>query len=165
VVGRVAVDFVAARDQDQWRRYAIEINLRMTGTTHPLMLMQMLNDGRYDPDVGVYRTGRGDERVYVATDVLHSPSYQGLGVEDLLDIAALHELHYRPWTDTGVVFHLTGALSQFGKLGITAIAADQQEADAFFAATRKALDTETMGVQAGEASSSRSASSGLPNDR
>src|SRR5690606_22235268 len=36
VLGRVAVDFVTVETEPgRWKHYAIEINLRMTGTTHP----------------------------------------------------------------------------------------------------------------------------------
>ncbi len=145
-IGRMAVDFIAVeRDEEpgRWDPYAIEINLRMSGTSHPLMLMKMLNDGRYNPESGLYLTHREEARSYVATDVLTAPSYRGLLVEDVLDIAAVHQLHYRPWTDTGVVFHLTGAISEFGKLGITAIGATDDEAQRWFEATRRALDDET----------------------
>jgi len=148
VLGRAAVDFVAVENADGgWDRYAIEINLRMSGTTHPMMIMKMLNSGRYDPESGIYLTGRGEPRCYVATDSLSSSGYRGLLVEDLLDIAAVNRLHYRPWTDTGVVFHLMGALSEFGKVGITAIGTTHEEAERWFAATREALDE---AVQKGE---------------
>ncbi len=146
VIGRAAVDFVAVErpdDEGGWDRFAIEINMRMSGTTHPLMTMKMLNDGSYDASTGLYFTRRGEARFYVATDSLSAPSYRGLLVEDLLDIAAVHQLHYRPWTDTGVVFHLTGALSEFGKVGITAIGQTQREAGDFFQAVRDVLDAET----------------------
>jgi len=145
VMGRIAVDFIAVRRSPEgpWEHYAIEINLRMTGTTHPLMLMRMLDGGDYDPSTGLYLTGRGDPRYYIATDSLTSERYRGLLVDDLLDIAAVHGLHYRPWADTGVVFHLCGALSQFGKLGITAIGGSPAEAQRSFDETRRVLDEET----------------------
>lgn len=149
VIGRSAVDFVTFRNPDgTWGRSAIEINLRMSGTTHPLMLMKLVNDGKYDAKTGVFRTRRGEERCYVASDSLMRPEYKGLAVEDLLDIAAVHGLHYRPWTDSGVIFQLTGALSQFGKVGITCIGATQIEAQQWFDATQGALDRE-VGLPAG----------------
>ena len=38
VLGRFAIDFVAVRDdQNRWHVYAIEINLRKGGTTHPFL--------------------------------------------------------------------------------------------------------------------------------
>jgi hypothetical protein len=143
-VGRVAVDFVTIEDDlGQWSRHAIEINLRMTGTTHPIMTLKLLNDGDYDADLGLYVTRRGEHRYYVSTDTLTSPAYRGLLPEDLLDIAAMHHLHYRPWAESGVVFHLLGALSQYGKVGLTAIGASPEEADYFFERAGQVLDLET----------------------
>jgi hypothetical protein len=146
VVGRVAVDFVAVENErGDWNRYAIEINLRMTGTTHPIMMMKLLNDGDYDPDRGLYLTRRREPRYYVSTDNLVEPHYQGLLPDDVLDIAAVHDVHYRPWKETGVVFHLLGAVSQFGKIGMTAIGATPEEAEAFYQRAKVVLDNETRG--------------------
>ena len=50
VIGRFALDFVVVKDQTgAWTSYAIEINLRKGGTTHPFLTLQFLTDGRYDP--------------------------------------------------------------------------------------------------------------------
>jgi hypothetical protein len=145
VIGRVAVDFVAVRQADgSWNTRAIEINLRMTGTTHPLMLMRMLNDGSYEPTSGLYRTARGDARFYLATDTLYRASYRGLLVEDLLDIAAVRSLHYKPWTDTGTLLHLVGSLSQYGKLGVTCVGETPEAARGWYDRFVGALDEETL---------------------
>jgi hypothetical protein len=147
VIGRAAVDFVAVEREAEpgsWDHFAIEINLRMSGTTHPLMIMRMLNEGAYDPTSGLYLTGRQEPRFYVASDSVYKPHYRGLVVDDVLDIAAVHELHYRPWTDTGVVFHLTGALSEHGKIGITAIGESPEMAQNWFERAAGALDLETQ---------------------
>lgn len=142
-IGRAAVDFVTVKRGQHWERFAIEINLRMSGTTHPLMILRMLNGGRYDPATGLYFTPRGEPRSYVACDAVQKPEYRGLLVEDLLDIAAVHKLHYRRWSDTGVIFHLMGALSQFGKVGFMAIGRTQEQARELFDAARQTLDEET----------------------
>jgi hypothetical protein len=143
-VGRLAVDFLCARaDDGTWRHYAIETNLRLGGTTHPMMLLRMMTDGRYESDTGLYLTPRGEPQFYVATDSMRSDSYRGLLVEDLLDIAAVNGLHYQAWSESGVLFHFTGALSEFGKLGITAVGKSPAEADHWFEQTRLVLDRET----------------------
>ncbi len=145
-VGRVGVDFITVQGEaGEWNRYAIEINLRMTGTTHPIMTLKLLNDGTYDPEQGLYITRRGEPRYYVSTDTLMAPHYRGLLPEDLLDLAAVHDLHYRPWNETGVVFHLLGALSEFGKIGLTAIGSTPEEAEQFYDEARQVLDLETLG--------------------
>ena len=53
MLGRFAVDFVVVRDgAGAWTPYAIELNLRKGGTTHPFLTLQFLTDGRYDPEHG-----------------------------------------------------------------------------------------------------------------
>ncbi len=150
VVGRVAVDFVTVKKDDgSWDRSAIEINLRMTGTTHPIMTLKLLNDGDYDPEKGLYLTRRAEPRYYVSTDNLMAPHYRGLLPDDVLDIAAVHEVHYQPWKETGVVFHLLGAVSQFGKIGLTAIGASPEEAEHWYQRAKEVLDLETLGGEKG----------------
>ncbi len=143
-VGRLAVDFICVRAGDGvWRQYAIETNLRLGGTTHPMMLLRMMTDGRYDPSTGLYLTPRGEPQFYVATDSMQAESYRGLLVEDLFDIAAVDGLHYQTWSESGVLFHFTGALSEHGKLGITAVGKSPAEADHWFETTGQVLDRET----------------------
>ncbi len=145
-VGRLAVDFLCTQASDgSWKHYAIETNLRLGGTTHPMMLLRMMTDGRYDPDTGLYLTPRNEPQFYVATDSMQSEPYRGLLVEDLLDIAAVDGLHYQAWSESGALFHFTGALSEFGKLGITAVGKSPDEADGWFERTRQVLDRETEG--------------------
>ena len=143
-VGRLAIDFLCVPAGDgSWKHYAIETNLRLGGTTHPMMLLRMMTDGRYDPDTGLYLTPRSEPQFYVATDSMRADSYRGLLVEDLLDIAAVDGLHYQAWSESGVLFHFTGALSEFGKLGITAVGKSPAEGDHWFEQTRQVLDRET----------------------
>jgi len=145
-LGRLAVDFICVQAGDgSWKRYAIETNLRLGGTTHPMMLLRMMTDGRYDADTGLYLTPRGEPQFYIATDTMRADSYRGLLVEDLLDIAAVDGLHYQAWSESGVLFHFTGALSEFGKLGITAVGKSPAEAEHWFEKTRQVLDRETKG--------------------
>ena len=145
-VGRLAVDFLCTQaDDGAWKHYAIETNLRLGGTTHPMMLLRMMTDGRYDADTGLYLTPRDEPQFYVATDSMRADSYRGLLVEDLLDIAAVDGLHYQAWSESGVLFHFTGALSEFGKIGITAVGKSPAEADHWFEQTRQVLDRETKG--------------------
>ena len=148
-VARLAVDFLCLKaDDGAWQHYAIETNLRMGGTTHPMMLLRMMTDGRYEPSTGLYLTPRDEPQFYVASDSMHSQQYRGLLVEDLLDIAAINGLHYQAWSESGVLFHFTGALSEFGKFGITAVGKSPAEADRWFQEVRDVLDRETAGARA-----------------
>lgn len=146
VLGRVAVDFVTVETEPgRWKHYAIEINLRMTGTTHPFMLLKLATHGDYDAKSGLYLTASGEPRYYVSTDNLTSPSYRGLLPPDLLDIASKHKLHFEPGQGTGAIFHLLGALSQFGKVGMTCVGRTPSEAEACAERVRSVLDSETRG--------------------
>ncbi|MDX1605096.1 MAG: peptide ligase PGM1-related protein, partial [Candidatus Competibacterales bacterium] len=145
VIGRFGVDFVACREQDRWRLHALEINLRKGGTTHTYMMLQYLTDGRYDPETGLYRTRNGQPRYYYATDNLHSDAYRGLTPEDLIDIAVEHGLHFHGASQQGVVFHLIGALSEFGKLGMVCVADSEDNALRLQRDTIAVLDSETGG--------------------
>ncbi len=122
VLGRYSIDFISVKEGGTWKHYAIEINLRKGGTTHPFLMLQFLTDGSYDHNMGVYLTPTGRERCYYASDNLQSDDYRGLTPGDLIDIAVDHDLHFHGGTQQGVVFHLVGALSEFGKLGVVCIA-------------------------------------------
>ena len=61
---------------------------------------------------------------------------------DLLDIVVVNGLHFNGATQQGVVFHLIGALSEFGKLGIVCVAPSFDEADRLYLETVAVLDRE-----------------------
>ena len=121
VLGRFAVDFVTVRRGEEWEAYAIEINLRKGGTTHPFLTLQFLTDGRYDPATAAFVTPAGETRHLVATDHLQDPSLRGLQVEDLFDLIVRCGLHFDQARQTGIVFHMIGGLTALGRVGMTAI--------------------------------------------
>ncbi len=142
VLGRFGVDFISVKEPGGWRHYAVEINLRKGGTTHPYQMLQFLTDGGYDGETGIYRTGAGRERCYYASDNLEAPQYRGLTPDDLIDIAVENGLHFRAVTEEGVVFHLIGALSEFGKLGLVCVAKTPRAAERLYKETVAVLDRE-----------------------
>ena len=142
VLGRFGVDFISVREGDRWRHYAIEINLRKGGTTHPYLMLQFLTDGDYDPETGLFHSHAGRPCYYVASDNLESPVYRGLAPDDLIDIAACRGLHFHSAAQEGVVFHLIGALSEFGKLGLVSVAGSAERAQKLYADTVAVLDRE-----------------------
>lgn len=142
VMGRFAVDFISVKEAEGWKHYAIEINLRKGGTTHPYILLQFLTDGDYDYENGLYLTANRQTRYYYCSDNLWSEKYKGLTPPDLVDIAMLHQLHYDGTSQEGVMFHLIGALSQFGKLGVVCIGSTPERAKNFYEQTVKVLDGE-----------------------
>lgn len=141
-LGRYGVDFISVKKGARWRHYPIEINLRKGGTTHPFLMLQFLTDGTYNPDTGLYATPTGQRRFYIASDNLRSLAYRGLTPDDLIDIAVENELHFHSATQQGVVFHLIGALSEFGKLGLLCIADSPARAQALYQQTVAVLDRE-----------------------
>lgn len=132
VIGRFGVDFLSVPNpRGGWDSYAVEINLRAGGTTHPFNTMKFITDGRYDAETGRFFTAQGRERVYFSTDVLAKPEYRGLLPFDLMDLLVVNGVHFRA-DETGVVFHLMGCLSEYGKLGCTCVAEDLDEARALY---------------------------------
>ena len=149
VLGRFAVDFVSVRRPSGWEHLAIEVNLRKGGTTHPNLMLQFLTDGRYEPATGRFLTPTGGECCYHASDNVQAEAYRGLTPEDLVDLAVLEGLHFDRARQEGVVFHLIGALSEFGKLGMVCVGPTIARARELFRATIAVLDRET-GNQGGE---------------
>jgi len=112
--------------------YAIEINLRQGGTTHPMMTLKLLTGGSLDEETGTFKTLQNQEKYYVASDNVHDPLFKGLLPHDIMEHFLDTHLHYDHTKQKGIVFHLLGALSQHGKIGITAIADSPEEAAHFY---------------------------------
>jgi PGM1 C-terminal domain len=142
VLGRFGVDFMSIKENDGWKHYAIEINLRKGGTTHPFLMLQFLTDGKYNMETGEYHLHDGRQRCYYATDNLQQEKYKGLTPHDLIDIAIYHGLHYNGTSEEGVMFHLIGALSQYGKLGMVCIGKTPERAKELYKETVEVLDSE-----------------------
>ena len=140
VIGRFAVDFVTVRDADGgWDPYAVEINLRNGGTTHPSITLAALCDGSYDEDACELRSG-GVAKHYVATDHLERPEYACLTPDDVLDLVEPEGLGWDCERETGIAFHLLSAVAVAGRVGLTAIGNSPAEADALYERAAAALD-------------------------
>jgi hypothetical protein len=128
-LGRFAIDFVVKRDTGgRWSAYAIELNLRKGGTTHPFLTLQFLTDGSYDGASGRFLLPGGEQRHLVATDHFESSELRALAVEDLFDIVARHGLHFDQSRQAGVVFHMISSLTEHGRIGLTAVGQSPEEA-------------------------------------
>lgn len=141
-LGRFAVDFISVKQNSNWIHYAIEINLRKGGTTHPFFMLQFLTDGIYNAEKGEYLTASGNKRFYFSTDNVCKECYKGLTPPDLIDIAMFHSLMYDGASQQGVMFHLIGALSQYGKLGLVCIGDTEQKAKEYYDKVIYVLDNE-----------------------
>jgi hypothetical protein len=140
VIGRASVDFAAVRTAGAWSPYALEINLRCGGTTHPNFALTALTDGAYDPLAAEYRTRMGEIKHYAATDHLDSPAYRSLTPDDVLDLVAERGLGWDSERETGVVLHMISALAVAGRIGLTAIGDDLEQARTLYYNVKRALD-------------------------
>jgi hypothetical protein len=134
VIGRFALDFVATRAEANanWETFAIEINLRKGGTTHPFLTLQFLTGGKYDPEAATFTAPNGQAKFLVASDHVESSSYRGYTVDDLFDLVVRRGLHFGQTRQTGVVFHMLSALGSRGRLGLTAVGNSPEEAREIF---------------------------------
>src|SRR5712671_1198869 len=150
VIGRFALDFVVVRAKDgTWEPYAIEINLRKGGTTHPFLTLQFLTDGTYDTETGIFTAPNGQQKFFVASDHVESPRYRTLTPDDLFDIVVRHHLHFDQTRQTGVVFHMMSALGELGRTGMTAVGNSHADAKATYERAVAVLDEETRGEATG----------------
>src|SRR6266542_4146814 len=145
VIGRFALDFVVVRSNGKWEPYAIEINLRKGGTTHPFLTLQFLTDGTYDPETAIFTAPNGRQKFFVASDHVESPQYRTLTPDDLFDIVVRYNLHFGQTRQTGVVFHMMSALGELGRMGLTAVGNSHEEAMDTYDRAIAVLDEETHG--------------------
>ncbi len=147
VIGRFAIDFVVVKDgTGGWTPYAIELNLRKGGTTHPFLTLQFLTAGRYDPVTALFMTPTGQEKHLVATDHLESPSLEALSLDDLFDVVARHGLHFDQARQAGVVFHMISCLTEHGRVGLTAVGDSPADAEALYQRAQRILLEEAEGA-------------------
>jgi hypothetical protein len=133
VLGRFAVDFVVVQDDSgAWTPYAIELNLRKGGTTHPFLTLQFLTGGSYDGERGVYLTAAGSPKYLVATDHFEDDRLKVLTVAELFDSVVNHGLHFDQSRRTGVVFHMISCLTECGRVGLTAVGDTPEEASRIY---------------------------------
>jgi hypothetical protein len=145
VIGRFALDFVVVHSNGKWDPYAIEINLRKGGTTHPFLTLQFLTDGTYDPEAAIFTAPNGQQKFFVASDHVESPRYRTLTPDDLFDIVVRHNLHFDQTRQTGVVFHMMSALGELGRMGLTAVGNSHEEAKTTYTRALAVLDQEAEG--------------------
>ncbi len=146
VIGRFALDFVVTRASDSapWETFAIEINLRKGGTTHPFLTLQFLTGGSYDPESATFATPNGRKKFLVASDHVESPRYRGYTPDDVFDLVVRRGLHFGQVRQTGVVFHMLSALGSSGRLGLTAVGDSPEEARTIFERAEAALEEEAQ---------------------
>jgi PGM1 C-terminal domain len=140
LIGRLAIDFLVIRAADDvWQPFALEVNLRMGGTTHPYQTLAGLTGGSYDPATASFTTPGGYPRHYVATDHCEIPQLQTLGRAGVVARATRAQLGYDNTRRRGVVFHMLSSIEPLATVGMTAIADAPHKAEELFAHARTIL--------------------------
>jgi hypothetical protein len=153
IVGRFALDFLTVKNAaGEWEAYAIEVNLRKGGTTHPFLTLQYLTDGIYDAETGQFTTELGERRYYVASDHIESDTYRIFTPEDLLDLISVHRLTFDQTCQTGLILHMFSGVGQLGRLGATCIHGTPQRARGLYDDFLALLDREAERRGAGRRS-------------
>jgi hypothetical protein len=143
VVGRFALDFLTVQNEaGEWEPYAIEVNLRKGGTTHPFLTLQYLTDGIYDAETGEFTTELGERRYYVASDHIDSDAYRRLTPEDVLDLISVHRLTFDQTCQTGLIVHMFSGVAETGRVGATCIHGTPARARALYEEFVALLDRE-----------------------
>ena len=119
VLGRFAVDFVVVRDAGGgWTPYAIEINLRKGGTTHPFLTLQFLTDGTLRPgDGALHRAERAREAPRRDATTSSPSSSAGSSSTTCSTSRCGTACTSTRRAQTGVVFHMMSALTELGRIG------------------------------------------------
>jgi hypothetical protein len=138
-LGRFSLDFAATRNADgRWSVYALEVNLRKGGTTHPYAALRNLVPGRYDAESGQWIAGDGRPRAYRSTDNVVHESLLGLPPKRIIDAIAKAGLQFDFGPGTGVILHMLSCLAIDGRFGLTAIGNSPSQATELFEAAKKA---------------------------
>lgn len=154
VRGHFGVDFLVRNEKTEQGEgkgsvFALEINLRQCGTTHPYFTMKFLSDGIYDKKTGLCNSSKGAIKYYTSSDNLHKEKYKGLLPQDIIDEFAERKLTFDYEAQSGVVFHLMGSLSEHGKVGITCVANSVKESNDLFHQSKSILEhlSTTCGIK------------------
>ena len=145
VLGRFAVDFVVVRNSSgKWDSYAIEINLRKGGTTAPFLILEFLVHGKYDWEKAEFVAPSGQRKFYVSDDHVEGEALTALTPDDVLDLTVRHGLHFDHSTQKGVVYQMLSAVTECGRVGVTAVGDSIEEATELLQRTRRHVDEEAL---------------------
>lgn len=129
-IGRFGVDFVAIRSGCDWSLFALEINLRKGGTTHPFGITRIVTGGQYDAKQAQFVLDDGTRRYYGATDNLVDANWVGRRPTAVRQQLAQAGCMYDPHVRAGVIPHLLDCLAIDGRMGYTAIGRSREEVTA-----------------------------------
>ena len=141
VLGRFAVDFVVVRDRGgTWTPYAIELNLRKGGTTHPVPDAAVPHRRRATTRSRRCSPRRAAARSTSSRPTTSSPTLlRGLTIDDLFDIAVRHRLHFDQARQTGDDLPHDERPDELGRVGLTAVGDTPEQADVIFRRAERVL--------------------------
>ena len=131
VIGPFGIDFIVVPSAAGPRIYLSEINLRMGGTSHPFYMSRLVTGGHYDETTGNLLVN-GKPVAYVSSDNVKSERYIGLRPAQVVDALERSGRAYDRSRGSGATLHLLGAVTRYGKLGMTCIGPDLPSAAALF---------------------------------
>mmetsp|Transcript_12987 Transcript_12987/g.39260 ORF Transcript_12987/g.39260 Transcript_12987/m.39260 type:complete len:794 (+) Transcript_12987:126-2507(+) len=123
---------VVLEDEHDWLLYAIEINLRSGGTTHPYEATRLLVSGTYGQLSGSLQASEDRPKCYRATDNLCSEHFKSLSITELRKMIRGTSAEWDHDKEKGCVFHFVGAMKEYGKLGVIAVGDSPDEVDEIF---------------------------------
>jgi hypothetical protein len=126
--GPLLLDLLARRQRQHWRLWAIEINLRKGGTTHPFQLAATATGARFDRPSNQLLSRDGAAVYYAASDELQQEHWRGLLPDQLLDGLVQQRLYFNSASHRGCIPMRLGALSEHGLLGVIAIGRSRRDA-------------------------------------
>jgi len=141
VIGRFAVDFLAVRNKskEKFKLFAIEINLRKGGTTHPYELTRSATGALYSRKTGLLSVGKNNI-YYYASDNIRNKKWVGKSPKRLVEILKNKGLSFNRITKKGVIVHLFSILKEDGRFGATFIATSPKGVDKLYQKTLNILN-------------------------
>lgn len=134
VQGRVEVDFLVTADEV----YALDVNFRKSNSTTSLRTLNLLAGGGYLEHENRYIDASGKPKSVYGSDWLEVGE-QASSLHDVIDLATEEGLNYSTASHTGVVFHMLGGVSSTGRLGVTCVGEDMEEARHLYGESERAL--------------------------
>lgn len=141
IIGVFAIDFLVVHDEEKSPKiWAIEINVREGGTTHPYRTAKLLTESWFDTELGVLIDGKGNQVCYMSNDNVTNDGLVGTRVSEFLGFMKKEGILFSRNGGKGVVFHLLNALGPCGKVGYTAIGGCSEEAEMFYTKAIEAVE-------------------------
>ena len=141
VIGRLGVDFLVIRGaDDRWQAFALEVNLRMGGTTHPYQTARPSHRRQLRPTDRELHDPAGVPTALRRRPITwSSPSCRCSARWACSRERCSEDLRFDHDRGRGVVFHMLSSIDALATVGVTAIADTPHAADDLYARVRTVL--------------------------